>query len=88
MSNHSNDNLLETLVKNVDVEIGAIYYHYRNPNLYYRVLMVAIHEETEKPVIVYQALYGKNLIWTRDAQIWNQLVDHNGVMLKRFIKKI
>ena len=88
MSNHSNEEILELLLKNDDIEVGGIYYHYRNPTIYYQVLMIAINEATETPVVVYQALYGKKIIWTRKISIWNQLVEHNGVLVKRFTKKI
>jgi len=50
----------------------------------YRVLHIAKHSETLEPMVVYQALYGDFGVWVRPAFMWNETVEHNGHMVKRF----
>lgn len=68
------------------IEIGAIYSHYRNHELNYKVLMLALDEETEEMCVVYQALYGEQLIWIRKLTKWSEMVEHNGKNVPRFNK--
>jgi len=35
-------------------------------------------------MVVYQALYGDFGVWVRPAFMWNETVEHNGTMVKRF----
>lgn len=72
------------LINNTNIKIGDIYYHYRSPDKHYKVLSIALDESSEKPMVVYQSLYGKNLVWTRNLDIWNQLVEHNNNPVARF----
>lgn len=62
-----------------------------NPGLYrhfkggeYRVLYTAAHSETLEPMVVYQALYGEKGIWVRPAAMWNETVQRDGRVVKRF----
>ena len=50
----------------------------------YKVLFVAKHSETLEPMVVYQALYGECGIWVRPASMWNEEVEHDGAVVKRF----
>lgn len=50
----------------------------------YRVLGIARHSETLESMVVYQALYGEQGIWVRPASMWNELVEHDGVICRRF----
>lgn len=50
----------------------------------YMVLYIARHSETLEPMVVYQALYGERGIWVRPASMWNEIVEHNGEMVRRF----
>ena len=50
----------------------------------YDVLFLAKHSETIEPMVVYQALYGEGGIWVRPASMWNEDVEHNGAVVKRF----
>lgn len=82
---HSNEDNLITIISQINVIPNQIYYHYKSPYKKYKVLLVALDEETEEPVVIYQAQYGNNLIWARKLKIWNQLVDNNGEQTSRFI---
>lgn len=48
------------------------YRHYKGGR--YRVLGLALHSETVEPMVIYQALYGAEEIWTRPAAMWNETV--------------
>ena len=52
----------------------------------YEVLYVAKHSETLEDMVVYKALYGDGGVWVRPASMWEELVEHNGVSVKRFEK--
>lgn len=67
----------------MNLEIG-IYKHYKG-NLY-EVLMCVRHSENEKWMVVYKALKDNNL-WVRDYDMFNENVEINGVLLKRFEKQ-
>lgn len=67
--------------------VGELYYHYRSPSDYYKILNIGLDEATEKVVVVYQAEYGKNLIWIRDIDKWCEIIDNNGIMMQRFTHK-
>lgn len=85
---HNFDNLKETIEQaEQQVQIGGLYAHYRKPERLYKVLAVAINENTEEPCVVYQALYGGKLIWVRALTAWCGSVEHKGRTVLRFIKK-
>lgn len=50
----------------------------------YQVLHLAKHSETQEIMVVYQALYGERDIWVRPASMWNETVERNGSVQKRF----
>lgn len=50
----------------------------------YEVLYIAKHSETLEPMVVYRALYGEGDIWVRPADMWNETVERNGQVYKRF----
>lgn len=56
-----------------EIKVGTIYRHFKG-NLY-KVLCIATDSETKEEVVVYEALYGKHLIWTRPYDMFNSLVD-------------
>ncbi len=80
---------LKNVIKQAEqrVHIGEVYAHFRNPEHLYKVLAIAIQEETEEPSVVYQALYGDKLIWVRAVSVWCESIDHKGLRLPRFILK-
>ena len=52
----------------------------------YEVLDIAQHSETEEPMVVYRALYGKHGLWVRPAEMWNETVERDGKTYRRFTK--
>ena len=60
----------------------GIYKHYKG-NMY-EVLCVANHSETLEKMVVYKALYGDGEVWVRPIEMWNETVETNGQIQKRF----
>ncbi len=86
VSSHTDEIMLWNKVNKIPIKSGEIYYHYKNPDKCYKIIAVGLGEEYEEPEIIYQALYGKQLIWTRKWSIWNTYVSHNGETVPRFTK--
>lgn len=53
--------------------VGKTYRHFKGE--LYKVMCIATDSETNEEVIVYEALYGKHLIWTRPYDMFNSFVD-------------
>lgn len=70
--------------KKYDVEIGAIYQHYKGH--IYKVIAVARHSETLDPLVVYAAPNGEGDAWARPIKMWNDVVDYQGKQVQRFTK--
>ena len=84
---HNSDDLIKkTQQAERQVSVGGIYTHYRNPKQTYKVLAIAINETTEEPCVVYQALYGDQLIWVRSVSVWCESIEYNGQIVLRFVK--
>ena len=64
-----------------EIKLG-IYRHFKGRQ--YRVLALAKHSESLEPMVVYQALYGKQEIWVRPAVMWNETVSWDGTLVQRF----
>lgn len=62
---------------------GEFYRHFKG-NLY-QILAVAIHTETEEPLVIYQALYGDFQIFARPLAMFQDIAE-NGK--KRFVKTV
>ncbi len=60
------------------------YRHYKGNE--YEVLEIAKHSETLEPMVVYRALYGEHNVWVRPAEMWNETVEKDDRMFKRFEK--
>ncbi len=58
------------------------YRHYKG--LEYRVYAVALHSETEEPMVFYQALYGDFGLWVRPLSMFTETVEVDGETLCRF----
>ena len=56
------------------VMIGKVYRHFKGKE--YKVLLIATDSETNEEVVVYEALYGRHLIWTRPMDMFLSEVDH------------
>lgn len=50
----------------------------------YEVVGIAKHSETLEEMVVYRALYGDGGIWVRPACMWNETVERDGKVYKRF----
>ncbi|MEX0594864.1 MAG: DUF1653 domain-containing protein, partial [Candidatus Paceibacterota bacterium] len=70
-----------------NIEIGAKYYHYKNPQTHYQVLQVALLESDEEQVVIYQSI-DDSIIWVRKINGengWNTPVQiDNGQVVNRF----
>lgn len=64
-----------------EIKLGH-YKHFKGND--YLVLHLAKHSETMETMVVYQALYGDRGIWVRPASMWNETVEYNGKIVKRF----
>ena len=58
------------------------YRHFKGKE--YEVLGVARHSETEEELVVYRALYGDFGLWVRPVSMWNETVERDGKMFRRF----
>ncbi len=52
----------------------------------YEVLGTALHSETREPFAVYRPLSGDGGLWIRPAAMFQETVERDGVMVKRFEK--
>lgn len=60
------------------------YRHFKGKE--YEVIAVAKHSETLEDVVVYKALYGERGTWVRPLEMWNEEVEYEGKMVRRFVK--
>jgi hypothetical protein len=58
------------------------YEHYKG--MRYRVLSVARHSETLEEYVVYQALYGDQLVWVRPLKMFIETITKDGKTVARF----
>ncbi len=52
----------------------------------YEVIGTAKHSESLEEFVVYRALYGEGGLWVRPASMWNETVERDGKVFKRFEK--
>lgn len=50
----------------------------------YEVIGTAKHSETTEEYVVYKALYGDGGLWIRPIEMWNETVERDGKIFKRF----
>lgn len=50
----------------------------------YKVVMIAKHSETLEDYVVYQALYGEKGMWVRPLSMFEETVEINDTVVKRF----
>ena len=58
------------------------YRHFKGKE--YEVIGVAKHSETMEELVVYRALYGEGGLWVRPAAMWDEIVERDGVRIRRF----
>lgn len=63
------------------IKIGK-YRHFKGNE--YEVLFIAKNSETLEDTVVYRALYGDGGVWVRPASMWNEQIERDGVIYKRF----
>jgi len=66
-----------------NIELGR-YRHFKGNE--YEVIAVAKHSETLEEMVVYRALYGEGGVWVRPAFMWNETVERDGIIYRRFTK--
>lgn len=64
-----------------DIKPGK-YRHFKGKE--YEVLGLASHSETLETYVVYRALYGEKGLWIRPASMWNETVERDGKVFRRF----
>ena len=65
----------------MDIKLGK-YRHFKG-NMY-EVLGFAKNSETCEEMVIYRALYGENDVWVRPSSMWNETVERDGKIYKRF----
>lgn len=64
-----------------EIKLGK-YRHFKGNE--YEVVALAHHSETMEDMVVYKALYGECEYWVRPASMWNETVERDGKIFKRF----
>lgn len=64
-----------------DIKLGK-YRHFKGNE--YEVIAIGKHSETGEDMVIYRALYGDGGIWVRPASMWNETVERDGKIFKRF----
>jgi cyclomaltodextrinase / maltogenic alpha-amylase / neopullulanase len=62
--------------------IGGVYLHFKGNH--YKLLHIAKCSETEKDLMVYQALYGDKEVWVRSLEMFLEEVENEGKKVPRF----
>ncbi len=65
----------------INVKPGK-YLHFKGKE--YEVIGMATHSESLEPMVVYRQLYGDGSLWVRPAAMWNETIERNGKLYKRF----
>ena len=50
----------------------------------YEVIDIVRHSETGEEMVLYKALYGDGGLWVRPACMWNETVERDGKVFRRF----
>lgn len=69
------------MVKQEIIKPGR-YRHYKGNE--YEVIGVGSHSETLEAMVIYRPLYGEGGLWVRPATMWYEIIEKDGVTMKRF----
>ena len=58
------------------------YRHFKGKE--YQVIGIARHSETQEEMVVYRALYGERGLWVRPAAMWDEQIERDGQVVRRF----
>ncbi len=64
-----------------EIKLGK-YRHFKGNE--YEVIGIAKNSENLEETVVYRALYGDGELWVRPASMWNETVERDGKIHKRF----
>ena len=65
----------------MDIKLGK-YRHFKGNK--YEVIAIAKHSETLEEMVVYKDLKNDGKVWVRPAVMWNETVERDGKVFKRF----
>lgn len=68
------------------IEVGAIYAHYKHPELPYMIKGFAVWEATDEVAVLYQPLHEPEVVFVRPLKVWLETVDWEGKTMPRFVK--
>lgn len=60
----------------------GIYRHFKGNE--YELIDIATNSETLQKYVVYRALYGDKSLWVRPLSMWNETIEKDGKIFKRF----
>ena len=64
-----------------EIKLGR-YRHFKGNE--YEVVGIAKNSETLEPMVIYKALYDDGTLWVRPASMWNETIERDGKVFKRF----
>ena len=70
----------------LQIEVGQLYYHYKNPDQHYRVKDFAYQVGNQKVCVIYEALYGQHITFSRELDSWLSEVESGGARVPRFTR--
>lgn len=68
-------------MQTINIKPG-VYRHFKGKE--YEVIGIANHSETMELMVVYRALYGDGGLWVRPASMWDETIECDGQIIKRF----
>lgn len=70
------------------IQVGDLYYHYKNPQDFYIIIGIGLIEATETPCVIYHQEYAPYLTWVRPVTEFLEFVEIEGTGEKvaRFTK--
>jgi hypothetical protein len=87
MAHISEDDLSQSLRRAAElVPTGAVYAHYKHPELTYTVTGHTILEANDAVAVTYKANYGKGISFTRALDSWLEQVSVEGKTVYRFVR--